>query len=359
MGRYNTYRPIVEKCLKNKSLSYEEIKTCVIPKLGTKRVDDKNLKEALMTLLEENEISLSGYKFGSYNDTKDRRMQSIPVQGLIFEWLKKMDHWEIYDLLRQMENWTYFNYEESNREKEKDKDDKDKKNPKTRLKSIFKKKFKEYEKKEEIFHNSILKKVKVLPAIQVYKKEMEYFEKIKSKYIEEGIDWGLDKSTVTFRRSLVKRQLFYKNGNLSKHSKIMKVCGLTQDDARKITTHHKKYVIKEMDEDTLNDYMRKLFNSKMEWLDIEGSSTPESYLKMWDFPIKKSNDQINSLFDNILFFINTHENYKFLKQSFSLALSDEKGSSDSFEFFINFVPTIPLYPKLQKKFGFKEVKPYI
>jgi len=31
-----------------------------------------------------------------------------------------------------------------------DKDDKDKKNPKTRLKSIFKKKFKEYEKKEEI-----------------------------------------------------------------------------------------------------------------------------------------------------------------------------------------------------------------
>jgi hypothetical protein len=346
MGRDKIYKSIVEKCLKNNSLTYKKLKSTVMEELKGKTIQDKNLKEVLMILLEEGQISIVGYNLED-ND-KGRRLQSIPVSGLIFEGIKR-DQWDIYKLLTQMENWA----------SDTQKSNKDKNTPKIELKSIFKKKYKEYEKKEKLFYKSMLKKVKELPAIEEYKAEIQYFNEIKAQYEEAGIDWKADKSTVNFRRSYIKMEFFFNSGNLSKMSKVMIVEDLTQEDIRKITIQKQKRVIKDVDEKTLSHFMDNLITTKMRWLDIEGQSTKESYLKMWNFHQQRSNDEMNTLFNNILFFININENYKFLKQSLSLALSDEKESWDWFESFINFVPTIRLYPKLQENLGFKEVKPYI
>lgn len=63
---------------------------------------------------------------------------------------------------------------------------------------------------------------------------------------------------------------------------------------------------------------------------------PEQHLKQLNiFEPVKTEDNIRKIFNRTIFFVNTHENYKFLKQNFALALSDEEESMEFFELFIN------------------------
>jgi hypothetical protein len=52
-------------------------------------------------------------------------------------------------------------------------------------------------------------------------------------------------------------------------------------------------------------------------------------------PETKTSEAIRAIFRRILFFINAHENYNFMRNSFSWALSDEEDSLEWFELFIS------------------------
>lgn len=52
-------------------------------------------------------------------------------------------------------------------------------------------------------------------------------------------------------------------------------------------------------------------------------------------PETKTSEAIRAIFRRILFFINAHENYNFMRNSFSWALSDGEDSLEWFELFIS------------------------
>ena len=86
-------------------------------------------------------------------------------------------------------------------------------------------------------------------------------------------------------------------------------------------------------------------------LDYSGSYTLKQFLEEKNIiePKILSDDKIVKIFNRILFYVNSHENYKFMKQSFALALSDEEDSMEYFELFIN--NATPSLKKLEMELG--------
>ncbi len=66
-------------------------------------------------------------------------------------------------------------------------------------------------------------------------------------------------------------------------------------------------------------------------------------------PEKKHDDEIMKIFNSLLFYVNSHENYKFMQQNFALALSEEEESMEFFELFI--YKTSPSLKKLENNLG--------
>lgn len=70
--------------------------------------------------------------------------------------------------------------------------------------------------------------------------------------------------------------------------------------------------------------------------DGTGKYFTKNFLDEEDFkmPSRKSNSEINRMFNDIIFYINSLENNRFLKNAFSLALSDDEESIDFFKLFL-------------------------
>lgn len=374
MKKKDLYKSKIENILKKKSHSLIEIDNKVKKHLNdsNKRFTKKGFYEALMELLNDNKIAISSYDFGVH-DIKDNRIQSFKREGIIFEWVKRSEA-EIISLLNQMEDYKL----------------KKSKNAEKKLRKIFEYKYREYEKEEHKFYKSLLSKVRSLPAQKTKEEDIEYvnemaqkqFESNKVKYnnhlsknAKEGKEWRfvykdieerpprVHPDFIEFNKAL-KRILLRFPANLHEGSKIWYIPDLTPEEAWKITMQRYSMnsiygakTIYEMNDDTLNDLWREIGYSKAEWIDKEGNGNPEKYLKQWYFfDTKKTDDDVYEFFNIVLFFVNTHENYKSLKHHFALALSDARASNDWFELFINYVISEPFRLKFQKDLGIKEPK---
>lgn len=101
MSKKPKYTSDIENILKKESLNLENLYNIVT---GIKKYTNSNKPffGALMQLLKENKIVISGYDF-NIHDVKDGRIQSFIPKGLKLEWVKR-EQTEILSLLHQMED---------------------------------------------------------------------------------------------------------------------------------------------------------------------------------------------------------------------------------------------------------------
>jgi hypothetical protein len=113
----------------------------------------------------------------------------------------------------------------------------------------------------------------------------------------------------------------------------------------------------DISDETLNDCAYEISESKMEWIDKEGSGTPESYLNRWKFKINRAiPDEVFEAFNSVWFFVSVNRNRETLKRHFAYALSDERGSLNWFEQFMIQVRNEPFTLRFQEDLGVKEPK---
>jgi len=142
MSKKSEYKSDIElvliKSSHNLNELYYEVK-------GIKRFNgsDHAFFEALMDLIKENKIIISGYDFNVHK-TKGDRIQSFMKQGVVLEWVKKTYQTDNLVLLNQMDDYS---------------DLKNVKQKKLKLLKIFTKKFKQIEQEENNFYEQISKKV--------------------------------------------------------------------------------------------------------------------------------------------------------------------------------------------------------
>lgn len=361
MAKKNKYKEPIKKILFKESLNFKELNYAVRKELGMKNIKftNKNYLETLINLLKDDEIRIAGYDY-AVHDVKDERIQSFEREGIIFSLVKKEES-DIYLLLNQLEN---LDYKEVNAKEE--------------LKACFERKYAQYERKELNLYNSLLSRVKSYSAIKEYNKEVKYVnENAQAEYeakkfqldgnihpkTKVGEEWKCFPEFGEHRKKLLRVMNYFHSSELTENSKVWRIQDLTRDEAWKITIQ--KYsrnrniyqsTIWEMKENTLKDLGYEMWKTKMEWVDVEGDGDGESYLNRFQFLPERSLEDIFELFNMILFFINTHENYKSLKHHFAFALSDEIGSMYWFEHFLNYVIVEPFHLKFQKELGVKEPK---
>lgn len=373
MGRtgYGIDNMIIDE-LKNGEKTGKELEIAIVNKVRKvteQKYEDvrKNFYYALNKLLEnknDKQLDIIGYKsIESIN-------HSFKPDGIIFN-LVKLEETEINSLLVEMES------SESKKAKV----------AKKKIEKIFEKRYKEYEKNELKFYNSLLNRVKSYHALNLRnelmdnkaKEAQEYYEANKEIYKEylssrakSGKEWRfvledpnakppkLHHDFIGYNKAYA--AIHTKFGFITEKSKLWTIPDLSQEEAHKlmINKYSKKVnpydkTIWEMKEEDLIDRGRELWLSYAEWLDKEGKSK-EDYLKQFGIIQELSRENISKLFDIMLFFINTHKNYESLKHQFSFALSDEEGSMSWFETFIKYVYAEPFYLKFQTDLGIKEPK---
>ena len=269
---------------------------------------DKAFFEALMPLIKENKIIISGYDF-DVHDLKDNRIQSFKKEGVELEWIKKTWQTEIFSLLNQMDTLTDL-------EKVKE--------VKLKLRKMFTKKFRQYEKQEIIFYEGISKKV-ISGTLNDWIIEAEVeLNKMQSKF-----NGTHNKNSLT---NIFKDEIrrYKELLDLYPNALMWKLQGLTQEEYNKILKL-------DMNPELKIGEVAKKKALDIPLMDNDRSFTIKSFLEEKTI-IKieeKSTEMVNKLFNKILFFIYSHENYKFMKQNFALALSDDEDSLEWFELFIN------------------------
>lgn len=312
MPKKSLYKPKIEKELKKSSHNFKNL-YMIVKNIKTFNTPNKSFQEALMNLLQENSISITGYDF-TVHAVKDNRYQSFKKEGIVFEWVKTEQTY-IYALLNQLESINTNILDESSLNHSK---------LKNKLFQIFNKKYREYEKQEYYFYEEIknlvtcetskdnLNRDKILlkkklsecegdpdlsPEISELKDKIENNEKGVKKY--PNLRWWIIEG----------------KENIKKYNNLLKAKGLPTNNVRIIGR-----------DDVLafgdNDYY--------------GSNTVEGIFEgLWNIRVEiKTPEEVKSLFNRLLFFIYNHENSNFIKQSFSWALSDEEDSMEWFELFI-------------------------
>ena len=129
---------------------------------------------------------------------------------------------------------------------------------------------------------------------------------------------------------------YEKNYNNLKDVKIWYIKDLTSDEIfRQLEMHDIKTGVKRIYH---IGELKHIISRRMKGqLDINGDYSSEIFLENLGFEIPKNeiDREIYKRFRDVLFIINSVDNNKFLKNSFSYSLSDEDDSLEWFEHFIN------------------------
>ena len=337
MIKINPCKEIIENNLKNSSLNFLELINKVKLDLTNenKKFTSKKFSEALMSLLKENEIVISGYDFNVHN-VKDGRIQSFKKEGVKFE-LVKTEQTEIFAMLKEIE--TSDNSLKARR----------------RLQESFIRKFKQYESKKYEYWDTLESKIETAPLkdyIKVLEEDLEK-QRIMIKDIKKNKIKGKEYliSDTHLNDELKECKTFFEE---DKNSKIWLFHGLNYEDLEEALNIHPRRGLETSKSNKLSyelkdccvmdDIIEKRLieiNGLLKSSELSSNknikATPENFLCICGLekPLKRTSEEIKSMFSRILFYVNAHENSNFMKQSFSWALSDEKDSMNWFELFIN------------------------
>ena len=248
---------------------------------------------------------------------------------MILDVLKK-DQWDILSLINELES----------------RDLKKVKNALTELQNLFRMKFEDFEKKEINYWNKLIDRVES-EAIEILIKNLESeFEKERIGYEnwEIGHLHEIEKPDEfkTLKKLEKKLERYKKIFNKKRDVKVWYIKDITKEEIiRQLEIQNIKSDIKriyyphELTNITklLNEQLYKTENFNKQDKKLASS---EKFLENVGFkrPKKLEINEINKRLRDVLFYI-SNENNKFLKNSFSIALSDEKDALEWFEHFIN------------------------
>jgi hypothetical protein len=386
MSTKEEYKIKILKNLNGQSLNLKKLTKLVNKDLSKLKLEirDKQFKEALMDLLIHEKIRLVGYDFSVYDieeknkDGTPRIQSEIKLEGIK---LRRVitDDIHIHSLLKQLN------------------DNKQFKKAKDELETIFNRKYGEYIKQENEFYNSLIPRVKCSPAKEIYEKNKQYLQSIAQEIYEnnkeklkdmlhsnakQGQEWryimpprlkkdetlesvvgphikGVLSYINNLRMELYDIYSEFKVNDLSDESKVWYMPNITMDEVWKVISN--KYSIRtgfqgpilDVSDEIIGDKTREEFRVKMRLVDVKGELTKESYIKKWKFIPELSEDRLFGMFNDILFYVNTHENHEVLENHLSFALSDRKGSLNYFELFVKITLSEPFYLRFQKDLGIK------
>lgn len=322
MPKNPIYSPKIINILEKSSLNLKNLIIEIKIQLNeeNKRFSGKNFHEALIKLLESNKIAISGYDFRVHSVQNDGRIQSFMKEGVIFE-LIKTEQTDIISLLNKLES---SDIEES-------------KKAKNELFNSFKRKYRQIEKEKEDFYKKITKKVKVTPLKEKNGDINQYPE---LKHHNAQI-WDFDLTEEDMNKIFnIKDNTSKSNRNKPATGEVGEnIVGQVFTDPLNMPAHiggirQKAYTPEELIEelDKRDKEIENRNNIKEPLIDLEGKLNIKDFLEQKKIlePKKKSSEEIKTIFNKTFFFINSHENYKFMKQCFAWALSDEQ---DSIEWF--------------------------
>lgn len=367
---------IIENLLKS-SQSLKILTKKVKDDLGEVQNGKRNtqFKEAIMELLKDGEIILSGYDFDVHNvkemrkNTETPRIQAdIKIDGIKLE-LIRTEQTYVISLLNQLEG--------VNKKKVMGAYDS--------LKELFRKKTKQLEDLYFVIWEKEISKVdywvlsKKIKELKEVIEEQELYLKITkdispTMYSPDSIIYLPSKKLKTAKGKLPETVYYNKpikpieliisilefsidlnvawllkwEGTVKKHQNA-KLWFILDDDGNPSSIK---------DEDVFLDKNGSISNPEIALnliLDKKNPKkklpNPENLLEMIKpesyTPVRRSKEEIDYVLRQILFYINLQDHSKFLKTFFSLALSDDQESLNWFEYFFKNIPLI--IPSLEKK----------
>ncbi|MDY9924399.1 hypothetical protein [Methanobacterium sp.] len=353
MTKKEIYLLKIKKELKNSSYNLETLykKVKGIKKFNSR---DTPFYSALMELILENKVFVNGYDFDVHN-VKDDRIQSFKKNGVKLEWIKT-EQTDVLLLLNLLES------SDPNKVKE----------AKKKLIEYFNRKIEQFEKQEIEFWEMMKSNVLSMPLKDAIKDLNYELESLETKNPENKL--------VTHQKNdLIKRKAYFqKYYDKNKNLNVWYFDKLTKQDLHKslnIELSKNNPKPRELGNNSIilgRTLEERPYTTYEAARMIERSSFPvianrenwgsEDFLKEKNIykPKKMSSEEKRTHFNKLLFFVNTHENYNFMKNSFALALSDEEDSSDWFDLFIKKISYIKtLRDKLVMELSFEEyINPY-
>jgi hypothetical protein len=342
MAKPNIWRDKIIEILENVSLNYKnlfdkvksEVNKALSKKGKSASARPKRLfDEQLVKLIDSGNLVITGYD-KSVNNVTTGRIQSFKNEGIIFELVRtdKLEPMDILLLLNQLG----------------DIDNSKLGTAQIKLSKIFETRFIDYENQEIDFYEQIHAKVRSEPLagwISEYEKNLE---KLKSEYDADP--------SFSSEISKLQQDLKSHRHQLNKHpnSIIWSVDGLTTEEACKILDietntpknpnfrdplHYPALANGKVVKGFTPKEVERIMELRRPWLDENGNCTPEQFLEEKGlFKLEeKTQEEIQTLFGKMCFFISGHDNYNLMKQGFSLALSDEE---NSLELFVGFLKNI-------------------
>jgi len=314
MLKIEEYKLEIESYLKKSSHSLTSLYIEITGKPELKG-NTKSFFEAVIQLLKMNKIVVTGYDFDNHILNASRH-QTLMGKWIVVEWVKT-EQTQILALLNHMDK-----SDPNNVKKDKEK-----------VFASFTNKFRQFRKQELVLYNKICSKVVSVSLkewIKLVEDEMDKLMLNPSYYDPDNINYmmSVEEDMRNYRARL----------NNKPNAEIWYLKGLSQDELDEIKKFNDKPY-------------RWVWDDKEVYFPLyyPNSTTVTKYLDQLNaFKPEKSKEEVRRIFNRILFFVNTHENYNFMKQNFALALSDEEESTEFFELFIN--NTNPALEKLKSEF---------
>lgn len=282
------------------------------------------LTRPLASLLNREEIEMCG--FLKKDEENDKKINKFATRNIIFR--KRLPHktfTDIYSLLNQFESSDAATFDESMLE----------------LKGIFEKKFRQLESLQKNIWNNLNNNIADPISLK------DYIDVLEDQLLT--IDTNDEIS----------------NYETAKIKELLSICKAWHNENKNITV----WRFKEDYEDNLKEYLeinnsrssykqvyypyvRKgrtayqifdnsnlsiLQHAKRPLFDLEGDWDSTIFLRMkgLEEPFETMRIDLQKIFSKILFYVNSHKNYKFMKMGLSWAFSDENDSIEWFRHFIN------------------------
>lgn len=372
------YSPIMIDMSSKKSQTYKSLYDAVKDKKKD-GIQIKTFVENVISLIETGRLQVIGFDPSTLMKGKRHQTQLELINGLILQGGENIiTPVDVQMDINELDNSDTKNYKR-NEEK---------------LRIRFIDKYKGYLDREEDFYNSLIPKVTFKSAKTEYEKRVQQIDKDGQRLYDAneyqlhdmvhpkakpGEEWrgifpptkkdgetlkidvdeplkGIILTLKKYHEEWNGMQLLLRSSELTKKSKIWEVPDLKYEEAIKIAFNelsnwreirYGKPILDSNDEKLLN-YAKDIWDSKKELFDGKGTLTRESYIEEWNFTPELSKDQLSTLFNQTLFYIDTHEHPKQLKRYLSVALSDEEESIDWFELLILKVMSENFYINLEK-----------
>lgn len=317
---------IIEEKLISKSLSGYELYNQIRREYNktNNKLNNKTFFEALYCLLDSGNINIIGYNKEYDNKSREKKRskqkQSFKFEGIIFS-NTKLTFFDIKKMLVNLEG----------------------DNPKeiretlSRLRERF---FFKWEQVQEEARSKV-KEIKMEDGIQKYEYGLFTFISRTAKYYIDFFTHQIQNFN-----SIPPEKLIHEVPDPS--SVKINDNGLKTMELKKVSAKKEDFinVVKKYSEIYSNNKNAKIWKVELDgmstrepYTDLGGSMDLYDFLKIIEFPIlgtsNKTHEEIYSIFNKLIFYIQLKEENNFLKNAFSYALSDELDSLKWFEYFMD------------------------